>query len=63
MKKTTAKQHDVVIFGAGPAGLSAALHLAKKGICPLVIEKNPIGKTKKTWLLFKHIIDEYGLKD
>ncbi len=32
---------DVVIIGAGVAGLSAALHLAERGIAPLLLEADP----------------------
>jgi isorenieratene synthase len=34
-------KRDVVIVGAGIAGLSAALHLAERGLCPLVLEADP----------------------
>lgn len=37
---------DVIIVGGGLAGLSAAIHLAKKGKSILVIEKNTYGKHK-----------------
>ncbi|MFQ5615324.1 MAG: FAD-dependent oxidoreductase [Anaerolineales bacterium] len=32
---------DVIIIGAGVAGLSAALHLAERGLSPLVFEADP----------------------
>jgi hypothetical protein len=32
------KQHDVVIIGGGIAGLTAALHLAERGLKPLILE-------------------------
>ena len=32
--------HDVIIIGGGVAGLSAALHLAERGLKPLVLEAN-----------------------
>ncbi|MEZ2737660.1 NAD(P)-binding domain-containing protein, partial [Aneurinibacillus aneurinilyticus] len=33
---------EVVIIGAGPCGLSAALELQKIGIQPLIIEKESV---------------------
>ena len=39
----------VVIMGAGPAGLSAAYVLAKKGGSPIVLEKSPgVGGISRT---------------
>ncbi len=34
---------DVIIIGAGPAGISCAIQLHRYGIIPLLIEKNEIG--------------------
>lgn len=34
-------RRDVVIVGAGPAGLSAALTLAERGLRPTLIDENP----------------------
>ena len=40
---------DVLVVGAGPAGLSAALNCAKKGLNIILIEKNEvIGSNVKT---------------
>ena len=36
---------DVIIIGAGPAGMSAALYLKRAGIDPIIIEKESPGGT------------------
>lgn len=35
--------YDIVIIGAGPAGVSAAVYAASRGKNTLVIEKNRVG--------------------
>ncbi|WP_395378030.1 FAD-dependent oxidoreductase [Marinicella sp. W31] len=37
------KEYDVSIYGAGPAGLSAAVYAASEGLSTVVIEKNAVG--------------------
>ena len=32
------KQYDAIIIGGGVAGLTAALHLAERGLKPLILE-------------------------
>ncbi|MCC0015160.1 MAG: FAD-binding oxidoreductase [Rhodobiaceae bacterium] len=41
---TSARQPDVIVVGAGLHGLSAALHLARAGLKPLVLEKDYPGR-------------------
>jgi flavin-dependent dehydrogenase len=56
------KLFDVVVLGAGPAGIGSAMHLAEKGITVLLLEKEAIGTTQKTWLTFDHVIEKYDLE-
>jgi carotenoid phi-ring synthase / carotenoid chi-ring synthase len=35
------RRQEVIVIGAGVAGLSAALHLAERGVKPLLLEANP----------------------
>ena len=46
---------DVIIVGAGPAGLSASYCLKKKGLDHIVLERGKIGESWRTqrWLTFK----------
>ena len=37
------KEYDLSIYGAGPAGLSAAVYAASEGIRAVVIERNAVG--------------------
>jgi thioredoxin reductase (NADPH) len=46
---------DVVIVGAGPAGISAAVYLKRTGLNPLVIEKDRIGGL----LLNANLVENY----
>ena len=46
MNSTSKKDYQVLIIGGGLAGLVSALHLAKKGVEVLLIEKNSYPKHK-----------------
>lgn len=37
------REYDVAIYGAGPAGLSAAVHAASEGLRTILIEKSTVG--------------------
>ena len=54
-KNDSANQYDVIVLGAGAAGLMAAITAASKNRSVLVVEKsNKIGK-KLTWLISSSI--------
>ncbi|MBF0430616.1 MAG: NAD(P)/FAD-dependent oxidoreductase [Fibrobacteria bacterium] len=54
--------YDVIVLGGGPAGLGCAMQMAEHGISTLVLEKDAIGTTKKTWLSFDESLKKYGLE-
>jgi Thioredoxin reductase len=53
------KRYDVIVVGAGPAGLSAAIEAAKRGLRVIVFDENarPGGQ------LFKQIHKFFGSKE
>ena len=53
------KRYDLVVIGAGPAGLSAAIEAASKGLDTIVFDENarPGGQ------LFKQIHKFFGSKE
>lgn len=53
------KRYDMIVIGAGPAGLSAAIEAAKKGIRPIVFDEN----AKPGGQLFKQIHKFFGSKE
>ena len=34
------KRYDMIVIGAGPAGLSAAIEAARQGVRPIVFDEN-----------------------
>lgn len=55
------KNYDVVIVGAGPAGLSTALECSKAGLTVLLIEESGLTETEKSWVTFPNAINDYPL--
>ena len=53
------KRYDLIVIGAGPAGLSAATEAAKHGLHPLVLDEN----AKPGGQLFKQIHKFFGSKE
>ena len=53
------ERYDMIVIGAGPAGLSAAIEAAKKELKPIVFDENarPGGQ------LFKQIHKFFGSKE
>ena len=43
IKKPSLSEYDVSIYGAGPAGLSAAVYAASEGLKTILVEKQAIG--------------------
>lgn len=41
--KPKLRQYDVSIYGAGPAGLSAAVYAASEGLSTVLIERSAVG--------------------
>ena len=50
--------YDLIVVGAGPAGLSAACHAQKNGMKTLVIEKGEIANTIFDYQKGKHVMAE-----
>jgi thioredoxin reductase len=55
MNQTPMDIHPVVIIGAGPAGLAAAMQLRRQGIDPVVLERGRIGGL----LLNANLVENY----
>lgn len=53
------ERHDLIVIGAGPAGLSAAIEAAKAGMDVLVFDEN----AKPGGQLFKQIHKFFGSKE
>lgn len=56
------EEYDVVIAGAGPAGLSTAIELSKKKVKVLLLEKGKIGDCEKVWSCFEGQVKKFNLE-
>ncbi len=54
-------EYDVIIVGAGPAGLSTAFECSKAGLAVLLIEESDLIETEKSWGTFPSTINNYPL--
>ena len=52
-------RYDLIVIGAGPAGLSAAIVAAKAGMKPVVYDEN----ARPGWQLFKQNHKFFGSKE
>ena len=55
------RKYDIIIIGAGPAGLSAAVELSNQNANVLLIDKGKIGDTDKTWCAWGDQFKEHGM--
>ena len=53
--------YDLIVVGAGPAGVSAACHAHKNGMSVLVLEKGEIANTIFDYQKGKHVMAEPGM--
>lgn len=55
--------YDIIVIGAGPAGLSAVSELVKAGKEVLLIDKKPLNEQDQQILTYNTCIDRYKLND
>ena len=60
MTQPEGKRYDLVIVGAGPAGVEAALQAKKKGIAYILIDKDDVGSLIKNTMGNKRFLQIYG---
>src|SRR5207253_26157 len=53
--------YDLLIVGAGPAGLSAACHAKQEGLSVLILEQGEFANTVFDYQKNKHVMAEPGL--
>lgn len=53
--------YDVIVVGAGPAGLAVSLECAQASLNLLLIEESPLLSTEKSWLTFNDALTDYPL--
>lgn len=53
-----AREYDVSIYGAGPAGLSAAVYAASEGLSTILVEREAVGGQAGTSSLIENFLDD-----
>ena len=55
--------YDIVIIGAGPAGLAAGAQAARRGARHIVLERSALAATIDRYQKGKHVMDEPATLD
>ncbi|GEM_PF-5420642 len=54
-------QYDIIVVGAGPAGLSVSLECSKAGLSVLLIEESDFSESENSWITLQSALENYPL--